>query len=339
MSNLVVKKVLIAVVAVILIAGIIVGGVFAYFGICESVAKKKFTFIKYDAAADNGMHDRIHFLTTGSSDAILLESQGKFALIDCAEDNANPRGFKGLELKGYEQDVIDYVNRFAADENGQVTLEFIMGTHAHSDHIGGFDTLIGEDNITIKEAYFKRYYEDRISDYEVDEWDNLEMYNDVVNACNAKNIPLKQDLEGLTLTLGNFKLTIYNGQEAEEGKKVGENENSLAILVEKGDYRIMLSGDMNNIDGDEDRVAKEVGEVDVLKLGHHGYAESSTANYIDALKPKLAIQTTANPADISVKNNVTYKHKAPIYSTVTMNGIIIDITDKMILYNEVGIKG
>ena len=36
------------------------------------------------------------------------------------------------------------------DENGRVTLDFILGTHAHSDHIGGFDTVINHPDITVK---------------------------------------------------------------------------------------------------------------------------------------------------------------------------------------------
>ena len=40
--------------------------------------------------------DRIYFLNTGGADAILIESEGKFALVDGAEDSDNPRGFSDL---------------------------------------------------------------------------------------------------------------------------------------------------------------------------------------------------------------------------------------------------
>ena len=42
---------------------------------------------------ENG-DDRIHFLNTANSDAILIESNGKFALIDSGEGNSNPRRSK-----------------------------------------------------------------------------------------------------------------------------------------------------------------------------------------------------------------------------------------------------
>lgn len=232
-----------------------------------------------------------------------------------------------MDLDGYEDFVVDYLNYFCKDKSGQINLEFIMGTHSHSDHIGGFDTVIMQDNVHIKKAYFKKYYEDRIIEEEVEDWDNKEMYEDVISAVNEKKIELIQDLTDVSFKFGSFNITVFNGEEPKEGEKVGENENSLAVLVEKDGYRVMLSGDLNNLDGDEERIAPEVGKVDVLKLGHHGYSHSSTKNYIDALSPNIAIQTTGNPANFSVIYNVSLTHKAPIYSTVKHNGIILDLSD------------
>lgn len=324
------KVVAIVALALVLAAGIVASG----FAIAEVAIEGKYEFLSYDGSKGG---DRIHFLNTGSSDAILLESAGKFALIDCGEDSDNPRGFDGLELQGYEDFVVRYLNEFCADDNGIVNLDFILGTHAHSDHLGGFDTVIEEDNVRIGRAYLKPYYEDRIDDYEVENWDNLEVYEQTVNALNAKGVPVIQDLEGLSFTFGNYTVTVYNGKEAEEGKKVGENENSLAVLIEKDGYRVMLSGDMNNYDGDEDEVGAAVGKVNVLKLGHHGYRGSSSADYVRALSPDFAIQTTGNPVDLGVKLRVTFGEGAPIYSTVKHNGIILDVTrvDAPVLYQDI----
>ncbi len=55
------------------------------------------------APSDSAGGDRIHFLKTGSSDAIVLESDGRFAMVDAGEDTDNPRGFEGLNLSGYEK--------------------------------------------------------------------------------------------------------------------------------------------------------------------------------------------------------------------------------------------
>ena len=74
--------------------------------------------------------DRIHFLNTGSSDAILIESNGRFALVDAGEDSDYPADRPNLIYTGYEQVVLQYLKDHAADGNGKVTLDFVLATHA-----------------------------------------------------------------------------------------------------------------------------------------------------------------------------------------------------------------
>ena len=318
------KKALLIVVCVIgvlaLMAGIVAGSC-ALFGLA---VEDDFTFTAYDGSKGG---DRIHFLNVGNSDAILLESCGKFALIDCGEDNDNPRGLSSLDLTGYEDYVGDYLNSFCAGEDGQIYLEFIIGTHAHSDHLGGFDTVLAQDNVHLERAYLKRYSEEGIKKAEVSGWDNKEVYEQTVAAVEAQGAELVQDLEDLSFAFGNFSITLFNGQEADPDDKVGENENSLGVLVEKDGYRVFLAGDINNFDGDEKRLAPEIGKVNVLKLGHHGYLGSSTLSYIRTLDPDMAIQTNNKPANLSVQIVVTMINMTPIYQTAKHNGIILDITD------------
>lgn len=318
------KKALIITVAVIgvlvLMAGIVAGSC-ALFGMA---VEDDFTFAAYDGSKGG---DRLHFLNVGNSDAILLESDGKFALVDCGEDNDNPRGFDSLDLQGYEDRVADYLNAYCADEDGQVYLEFIIGTHAHSDHLGGFDTVLSMDNVHLQRAYLKRYYEDRIKSSEVEGWDNKEVYEQTVAAVEAQGAELIQDLEDVSFTFGNFTITLFNGQEADPDDKVGENENSLAVLVEKDGYKVLLAGDLNNFDDDEKRLAPEIGKVNVLKLGHHGYMGSSSYSFIRTLDPDMAIQTNDRPANLSVQVVVTMINMTPIYQTAKHNGIILDISD------------
>lgn len=318
------KKALIITAAVIgvlvLMAGIVAGSC-ALFGMA---VEDDFKFTAYDGSKGG---DRIHFLNVGNSDAILLESEGKFALVDCGEDNDNPRGFDSLDLQGYEDRVVDYLNAYCTDADGQIYLEFIIGTHAHSDHLGGFDTVLSLDNVHLERAYLKRYYEDRIKDSEVEGWDNKEVYEQTVAAVAAQGAQLIQDLTDVSFTFGNFTITLFNGEDPDPDDKVGDNENSLGVLVEKDGYRVFLAGDINNFDGDEKRLAPGIGKVDVLKLGHHGYLGSSTYSYIRTLDPEMAIQTNDKPANLSVQVVVTIINMTPIYQTAEHNGIILDITD------------
>lgn len=327
------KKAIIISTIVTIAVMLVVGIVFAVFEITTETRNKSYEFTQF--TMQDG-RDRIHFMPTGGSDAILLESDGKFALIDCAEDNDNPRNFSGLQLKGYEEEVINYVKKIAGNESGKVTLEFVLGTHCHSDHIGGFDTLINDKDITVKTAYLKRYYEERISDYEVEGWDNKENYDAMIKAVQENNVALVQDLENLEFKMGNFDIQLFNGKEADPDKKVGENENSIATLVSNGKFRALLVGDLNNIDGDETEIAPLIGKVDILKVGHHGYSKSSSAKFLRTIAPDISIITNKGTGDYNVALRITFDAKSAFYSTGENQGIVLDLTeDKLGCFNNI----
>ena len=235
--------------------------------------------------------DRIHFMKTGCSDAILIESDGHFAMVDAGEDSDNPRGFNWLSYSGHEQEVLAYVKAHAADADGKVHLDFVLGTHAHSDHIGGFDTVILDPDVTVDRAYLKVYDSSKVNDYEIEQWDNQEVYDQMVSALNERNVPIVSKPDGTPFTLGNFTVTLFNTDDPENPNKVGENDNSLGVLLEKNGTRIFLAGDMDNNTGDESRLAPAIGKVHLLKPGHHCLAGSSTEDFIKTLHPEACVVT------------------------------------------------
>lgn len=291
-----------------------------------------------EAFKQNPDRDCIHFLNVGWGDCILLESNGHYAMVDAGEDSDNPRGLKGLALNGYETTVIKYLKNHAADKNGKVTLDFIVGTHSHSDHIGNFDTIIADKDITIKKAYLKEYNSKIITANEVQEWDNQEVYNQMVNALMAKNIEIISNIPDSTFNFGDFECKFFNTQSYNGKDKIGENENSLALLVTKNDKKALLMGDVNNLQGTETVIGNETGKVDLLKLGHHGHKYSTSSEFLKMVNPSVGI-ICGPKYNLNLEAAITtvlYTDTA-YYSTMDNNGIIAEFTDdnKMILTDEI----
>ncbi|MCL1951556.1 MAG: MBL fold metallo-hydrolase [Oscillospiraceae bacterium] len=232
---------------------------------CEGLLTKELP--AYSMAGD--ALGTIHFVNSGPSDVILLESDGHFALVDA----------------GYGPQAAEYVKQVAGGH-----LEFAVGTHAHGDHIAGFgDALLEDPDITVDRVYLKPYRGENKYSFEKS-WTNQERYDRMVAQCQARGIELVQEgLDGRKLTLGNMELTIYNG--ALEPNSRDENANSLGLLVECGGMRAFLAGDLNNLGFRETRIAREIGPVDLLKAGHHGFDGSTTIGCLAFLRPAMTVFT------------------------------------------------
>ena len=272
--------------------------------------------------------DCIHFLSTGSSDAILLESDGHFAMVDAGEDTDNPRGFPGLELPGFEKEVLAYLKQHAADENGKVHLDFVLGTHSHSDHLGGFDTIIADPDVIVDTAYLKKYDASKIRENEIAEWDNQEVYDQMVEALQAKNVPIISEPNDQPFRFGNLTLTMVNTVDPVSKKKVGENDQSLCLLVEKNGTRVFLAADLDNYSGDESRLAPQIGKVDLLKVGHHSYGGSSSAKFIRTLSPTTCVITNRfESMDRTTLARIERICSPAFYSTGRENGVLAVLGD------------
>ena len=250
-------------------------------------------------------------------------------------------------------------------------LEFYLGTHPHSDHIGSADEIIRE--FRPQRVYLAEYQDSFISD-EARLWDNQYVYDRAIAAAKETGAILIQNLdpnapvepapnpveaqsdltavgdapqadvldaegvmerfgvdptdqddpynsellpeEGIAVTrsvdpnlihehapdpsttgspfftLGDMNIEIVNyGDDYKFNPVPDANYFSWGVKVKAGGSTAFLAGDINNYDGDEDRLSGMIGHVDLLKLAHHGLSGSNTPSYLTALSPTYAVQT------------------------------------------------
>ncbi len=270
--------------------------------------------------------DRIHFLDTANSDCILIESNGKFALIDSGEGNDNPR--RKTEYKGYESEVLSYIKKVCTDENGIVNLDFIVATHMHYDHSGNFEPIINDTEIKIGKAFIKRYDGSGTTKMDSDFWGNLETYKNIIRALENNNVKIVHNLPENSFVFGDFTVEFINTVTPKDFIDAGENSNSIGIKLSKDTKSAFLAADFTNNGGFEMIYANEIGDIDLLKIGHHGYFGSSSSGFLKKLKPEIAICTNyLGKIYPNVKWNLTMVAKTPVFSTAHRKGIIATFTD------------
>ena len=289
--------------------------------------------------AEEMTKDRIHFITLNgvysASDAILIESNGKYGLID----SSNPSSASGDPNLVFTREYLD------AAANGQTVvkyltdldishLEFVLATHSHSDHIGGMPDIAKSGLVNNKTVYIYKEYsaitgqEDFHNDYYADlardamsaqgaALLNVLDSNLESKAKQALNATLKRDTTDeigthLEFTFGDFLIKLFNLHAV---STVNENLNSIITTVQKGSSGAgaLLMADMEMDDYMESRTVNAIirndvtFRADVYKAGHHGYSSSNSHNTINALKPKNCVVST-NKLSTAVESQTYYNY-------------------------------
>ncbi len=217
--------------------------------------------------ADNGNFS-VHMIDVGIGDALLVQCDGKNMLIDAAENDAGDRVLSYLASQGVEK------------------LDIAVGTHAHSDHIGGLDTVLSK--IPCDRVY--------LSDMAEEATPTTKTYLDLLTVISEKKIPVTKAEAGKSFYLGSAKVEILGPRELYDDL----NETSIVLKVTYGSTKFLFTGDMESgaekdlIDAGCDLSA------DVLKVGHHGSSTSTSKRFLNAVSPSIAL--------ISVDEDNEYGH-------------------------------
>ncbi|HEX9656864.1 MAG TPA: DNA internalization-related competence protein ComEC/Rec2 [Bacteroidota bacterium] len=238
---------------------------------------------------------RVNVLDVGQGDAIFVEFPGgQTMLVD-----AGPR------LSTYdagERVVVPFLRR-----KGISTLDYLVVTHPHADHLGGIASVLRDVEVKLI--------------VECGESVPSALYKDYVVSREDEHCPVLLGRDGMIVpTIVNARAFILH---AGEDGYVHSNLNNFSVVlkIQYGKTSFLLTGDAE--EEVEEHLVHAYGRFlssSVLKVGHHGSATSSTSHFMKEVKPSLAM--------ISVGRNNKFGHPSnEVLTRFASDGIPVVRTD------------
>lgn len=236
---------------------------------------------------------KIHYIDVGQGDSIFIELPNKQSmLIDAGESS------KGNIVASYISNM------------GYSKIDYIVGTHPHTDHIGGLAHIINSFSIS------KVYMPKSVS--------TSKTYENLLNTIAQKGLKITSAKAGVNI-INDGMLSVNIIAPTKEYSDL--NNSSAVVKITYGNRQFLFMGDVET--KSENNIISNV-SADVIKVGHHGSDTSSGQAFVNKVKPKYAI--------IMVGSNNKYGHPyqtivdrwsnsgAKVYRT-DISGNIIVISD------------
>ena len=256
---------------------------------------------------------RVHFLDVGQGDCTVLEfPDGDVLIVDAGDGSFET-----------EHKIISYIKGLHASSYS------ILATHADYDHYGGFAEIIR--TFGAETAYLPQT------------GTNLAGYRRFLAAAESSGCKFKTLSRYLTVTRpsGAYAVCISPRSDAESN----DNDASAVLFVSYGGVNILLGGDISAsqentllaeynllegiFDSGDCRVRLE--DTDILKVSHHGSANSTSEKWLSLISPSTAVFSCgrgngySHPAAESVARLTEIG--ADIYRTDELGNIVVSIKD------------
>lgn len=247
---------------------------------------------------------KIIFLDIGQGDATLIEfPDGKQMLVDCSIDS------RILEALGR---VMSFQDRH---------IDYLVATHPDQDHYGGCVDVLG------------RYKVDTIifNGYEKGKSAYFDSFLQAIQDEKAQYIKLEKEQEwSIASSSVHF---LFPDEKLEKSKffsslseKKRSNNGSVVFLLQYGTQKVLMTGDME-VELEEYLLEKykNILDVDVLKVGHHGSQTSSGQDFLNVLTPEYSIISSGKNNEYGHPSLRVLKRLERIHSNVWRTDMMGDI--------------
>ena len=341
------KAVVISIVAIVLI--IAIAFAILYFGFPDTWAEIVALFNKDENKGGNSFKPLVrgdgellvHMLDVGQGDCIYIQlPDGKDMVIDCANYNNSST---------YQKETFDYLDAYIEDD----TVEYLMLTHCDSDHVYFMDDLLVRyqvDNLYMPNVLATPKNEElknQIAELDTSRFTDKDTIDSVtyaqffIAALTEPNctITLNVDKDASSNTIiieeTSYRLVFYcPTQEYYDDNNLNSAKLKNAIspigILEYNGRKVMLTGDSNEIN--EPLVMERTGKIDcdILKVGHHGSATSTSTAFLDCYTFEYALiscnaagNTFNHPRQDTLDRLA--QHNIDVYRTDNNGNIVVSV--------------
>ncbi len=224
---------------------------------------------------DHGGDLAIHVLDVGQGDAIAIRTpRGSWLLVD-----GGPLGAAG---DAGRRVVVPFLER-----RGVRRLAALIVSHGDADHLGGVPSVLRRIDAGLV--------------LEPGQPLASGLYLEFLAVLDGGGIEWRAARAGDTLIVDSVVVAVIHPSAQWMRSQVVPNENSVVLKLSYGCFEAVLAGDAGH--AVEERLLASVGQADLLKVGHHGSAGSTGAEWLAAVQPAVAV--------ISVGAS-SYGHPAPV---------------------------
>ncbi|MFQ3611957.1 MAG: MBL fold metallo-hydrolase [Fimbriimonadales bacterium] len=209
---------------------------------------------------------RIVFLDVGQGDSALIQfANGQTMLIDGGETDQGAGLVARLRQLGVRQ------------------LDWVVASHAHSDHIGGLIQVLRE--LPVKEVWDSGFRHDS------------PVYLDYLRAVRSARAPdggrrkFRVVKHGERLSVGTDATVevLAPSQPYLTDTRSDPNNNSIVLRITFGSVRVLFTGDMER--EQRNRLYRERADLraEILKVAHHGAHNGTDSEFLRRVQPKVAV--------------------------------------------------
>ncbi len=229
----------------------------------------------------------VHVLDVGKADCIFITCEGKNILIDAGETS-----------------IYKVVNEYMRKMKVK-TIDQLILSHQHSDHVGGMGYVV--DEFDVKSFMMPRLKDDMIPTFK--------SYERLLKSLDKKGIKAEEPEPGRVYYIGPMRIEVLSPLLQYDNM----NNNSVVIKITYKNRSFLFTGDAEK-KSERDMIAAGYDlKADVLKVGHHGSKTSTSQAFLNKVAPTYAV--------ISVGE---YKNKLPkkeILDRLEKNNIKVYRTD------------